>query len=174
MAVISERGSVDATIARCPGAMDGQRLFSTPADDIVLALRPDPPSRQGLHWIDPDFGALYILGNAANGLVKIGAAALIRKRFTAMNAASPVELRLLHFVHLVGAPVAKVVEADVHAGLLEHRRRGEWFELELDAAAEAIAEAVVRARLTFWTESERRSVGATAAKYHAHRMRRGL
>ena len=113
----SERLSVETTIARSPGASDAARLRTTPDDEIALALRPNPRpvTTAGLHWIDPGFASLFLLANAANDLIRIGATDQIRKRFTAMNVASPVELRIVHFVHVVGPLVAKAIETGVHA-----------------------------------------------------------
>jgi hypothetical protein len=133
------RLSVDIAITKFRIASDSARLLSTPAEEIALALRPDP---RPAGWLDPCFGTLYLVTNDANGLIRIGCADRLRKRYTDMNVTSPVQLTIAHFVHLVGMPVAKQVELDLHTTLLAYRRRGEWFEVDLDAAAtQAIADA---------------------------------
>jgi hypothetical protein len=162
------RLSVDIAITQFRIASDSARLLSTPAEEIALALRPDP---RPAGWLDPCFGTLYLVTNDANGLIRIGCADRLRKRYTDMNVTSPVQLTIAHFVHLVGMPVAKQVELDLHTTLLAYRRRGEWFEVDLEAATQEMADAIYRRRFQFWTEAERREVGAAAARCHATRSR---
>lgn len=166
---MNPRLAVDIAITRLPTTSDAGRLLTTPADEVALALRPDP--RPALQWFDPGFGTLYLLTNAANGLIRIGSADQLRKRFTAMNMASPVELTIAHFVHVVGMPIAKQVELSLQTQFITSRRRGEWFDVALEAAAQEMADAIYRRGLRFWAEAERRVVGEVAARCQASRGR---
>lgn len=150
----------DLAIDRFPAACSAERLLKTPDEETHLALRPD--AAKG--WTNPGFGTLYLLTNEANDLVRVGRADRLRKRFTAMNVDSPVNLAIAHFVHVVDPMVARGVEEHLQTRLLPWRIRGEWFGVTVDTAAQALAEIVTRRHLRFWSEAERREVGKLAAR----------
>lgn len=125
------------------------RLRSTPAEDLALALKRDPNRR------DSCLSAVYVVGNEANDLLKIGYADNLKNRFSGLNTGSPVELKILHFVYFVDWIIAKNVESEVHRRLAAFRRRGEWFEVSLEVACEAIAETAVARKFRWWSAAER-------------------
>jgi hypothetical protein len=139
--------------------MDSTRLLATPVVEISLALGSAPRAQT---WIDPQLSAVYIIGNDANDLLKIGYADNLKHRFSGMDCGSPVALRLLHFIYFVGRLVSKSVEGQVHDLLSDHRRKGEWFEVTLSEAAAAIAAVANERHLAWWTEGERRRLGTIA------------
>lgn len=145
------------------------RLLATPADELLLALSKNPDARAD-RFVDPKLSAVYVVGNAVNSLVKIGYADNLRHRFAGLNVGSPVDLDLRHFVYFIGSLVAKNVEGRVHQRLAEHRRRGEWFDVECATAAAAIAGVAQDMRLKWWTEAERRDIGCRAWNVHLSRV----
>lgn len=155
----------DLAIDRYPAASDPDRLLKTPAEEVHLALRPEPRAP----WADPGFGAVFILTNEANNLARIGCTARLRKRYTGLNVDSPVHLDLAHFVHVAGLIVARQIELALQTTFLACRRRGEWFDVAVADAAQELADTVYRRRLRFWSELERRQVGAMAARVEARR-----
>lgn len=67
---------------------------------------------------------VYVIGNAANCLVKIGHSAELDRRLMALQAQSPVKLTLLGV--FAGG---RDVEQTLHSALKLFRKHGEWFEL---------------------------------------------
>jgi hypothetical protein len=147
---------VNFKCALCP-----ERLRRTPTEDVELALRRGP--RGTLQTVS----AVYVVGNAANSLLKIGYADNLKHRMSGLNTGSPVDLQLLHFLYFVDCMVAGMVETAVHKELAEYRRRGEWFEVTMEQAGEAIANAVTSRRLKWFTEAERHEVSKFATECRA-------
>lgn len=163
-----EQPTADILVLRNRGAMDRTRLLSTSKDEMGIVFSALPSSRM---WIDPQLAAVYVVGNSANPLLKIGHADNLKHRFAGLNVGSPVDLQLLHFVFFVGRLVAKSVERQVHDALAAHRSRGEWFNVDLATASSAIAKVTTDRRLAWWTEAERRSLGTAAIrKYDSDRF----
>lgn len=108
--------------------------------------------------------SLYVVANDANSLLKIGYADNLKNRIAGMNTGSPVGLRLVHFLYFVDGMIASDVEREVHKTLASYRRKGEWFEVNRDQAGDAIALAVNARRIKWWSEAERRKVGAFVQK----------
>lgn len=172
MAASTER-SLDMAAARFAPAMSKGRLAGTSEEELRLALSSSPTSRE--RWINPQLGAVYVISNAANSLLKIGHADNLKNRFSGIDCCCPVALKLEHFVYFVGRLVANSVEQQTHAVLKEYRRKGEWFDVPLAIATEAIASVVSSRKLTWWTEYERRELGSKASRVHINRMRqRGM
>lgn len=69
--------------------------------------------------------SLYLI-RAANGFVKIGISANVRKRFDALNASSPIELEL---IFTKTDMFACDLEAQLHKQYAAKRVKGEWFNL---------------------------------------------
>ncbi len=141
--------------------MDAKRLLATPSDELILALGKNPDHRAG-RFVDPKLSAVYVVGNVVNSLLKIGYADNLRHRFAGLNVGSPVGLSLEHFVYFVGSLVAKTVEGRVHQHLAQYRRRGEWFDVDLATAAQALANVTADMKLRWWNEMERRDIGCKA------------
>ena len=159
----NEQGAADRLLSYHTGTRNKERLLSTSQEEFDL-LNTANPSRAG--WIDPQMGAVYVIGNSANSLLKIGHADNVKNRFSGLNVGSPVELELLHFVYFVGRLVAKSVEQYVHGALAEYRRRGEWFEADLPMVGDAISQVAFQRNLKWFTEEQRRRIGTTALKNH--------
>lgn len=159
----NEQGAADRVLSYHTGSRNPGRLISTPKEELEL-LNTATPSRAG--WIDPQMGAVYVIGNAANSLLKIGHADNLKHRFSGLSVGSPVDLELHHFVYFVGSIVAKSVEQQVHKALADYRRRGEWFDVDLATVGQAIAEIALERKLKWWTEEQRRRIGTTALKNH--------
>jgi hypothetical protein len=88
---------------------------------------------------------LYIF-EADNGLIKIGKALHALERLDNLNAASPIEIRLVARFRVPNA-LAYKLEHICHAELAEHLARGkEWFRISTVEAYELVA-AVIRANL---------------------------
>lgn len=159
----NEQGAADRLLSYHTGTRNKERLLFTPQAEFDL-LNTATPSRAG--WIDPQMGAVYVIGNAANSLLKIGHADNLKHRFSGLNVGSPVDLELIHFVYFVGRIVAKSVEQYVHAALAEYRRRGEWFDVDLPTIGAAISQVSFERNLKWFTEEQRRRIGTTALKNH--------
>lgn len=142
----------DWALGHFPCQLSQARLRRTPQEDIELALSRAP---RGMLRI---LSAVYVIANAANDLVKIGYADNLGQRMSGLNCGSPVDLELVHFVYFVDEYIAKCVEGDAHRALAEHRRKGEWFNVTLDQAGEAIAQSANARRLRWWSEAERRKL----------------
>lgn len=67
-------------------------------------------------------GFVYFIEAAELGLVKIGYATNVKRRFAVLQTASPVELRLLNAI-----ASDRAGERVIHARFAHLRRRGEWF-----------------------------------------------
>lgn len=159
----TEQGAADRVLSYHTGTRNKERLVSTPQAEFDL-LHTATPSRAV--WIDPQMGAVYVIGNEANSLVKIGHADNLKHRFSGLNVGSPVELELLHFVYFAGRIVAKSVEQHVHSALAKYRRRGEWFDVDLPTIGNAISQVVFHRNLKWFTEEQRRRIGSSALKNH--------
>lgn len=132
---------------QCELSLD--RLRMTPDHEIELAKTKDPRHHASC------LSAVYVVGNAANTLHKIGYADNLKIRFNGLNTGSPVELYLRHFVYFVDFSIAKQVESGAHKRLSEYRRRGEWFEVTKEQAGEAIAAVALERKFRWWTAAER-------------------
>lgn len=141
--------------------MDPARLLKTPTHELTLALARNPDARSN-RFIDPKLSAVYVVGNCVNSLHKIGYADNLKHRFSGLNTGSPVDLTLEHFVYFVGSLVAKTVEGRVHQLLASDRMRGEWFDVDVPTAANAIAQVAGEMKLKWWNEMERRDIGCRA------------
>ena len=159
MPLPNESRSADIVLLRNKGAMASVRLLATPQEEILQTLGSAPFART---WIDPQLSAVYVIGNDANDLLKIGYADNLKHRFSGMDCGSPVPIRLLHFIYFVGRLVSKSVESQVHDILSDKRRKGEWFDVTLPEAAAAIAAVALERKLSWWTEDERRRLGTVA------------
>ena len=138
----------DKAVANFKCALSIDRLKATPQAELdLLKTRPPRGSTSGV-------SSVYVIGNDANGLVKIGYADNLRNRFSGLNCGSPVCLRVLHFVHVVDGCIAKRVEGLVHKRLADKRRKGEWFEVSVAEAAAAIGEVLLENKYRWWTEEE--------------------
>lgn len=145
---------------RCSNCPD--RLRQTSKGEIDLALSRVPRGTiQAL-------SSVYVIGNEANGLHKIGYADNLGNRLSGLSVGSPVPLFLRHFLYFVDFLVAQRVEKEAHRILAEYRRRGEWFDVTAAQAGEAIAQAVTAQRIKWWSEPERRELSAFVAKARAH------
>jgi ribosome-binding protein aMBF1 (putative translation factor) len=102
-------------------------------------------------------GTLYAIASEGTALVKIGCTTgTVEKRLKSLQTGQPFSLHVLASVP-VEADVQRI-EKQVHAFLAQERRRGEWFEISLDAAA--LAALVVRAVQFVKQADERRSTPA--------------
>lgn len=151
----------DKAVADFECALSPARLLETPADELVQALT---LARRRTS----ELSTVYVIGNDANSLLKVGYADNLRTRFGGLNTGSPVTLRLVHFLHVVDGAIAIRVESETHKLLAEHRRKGEWFEVSLPDAAKALASVMITNKLRWWTEEERLRL-AEAAKESAAR-----
>lgn len=161
-----ESRSADRAIMRSTGCRDASRLTATPSEEIEIVLGNRPRRWSADGWIDPKLSAIYVIAANALGLVKVGHTRDIRTRLTILNAESPVALELAHFVYVAGPPLSKIVEAEAHAGLADHRVRGEWFSVSAEAAGQAIGAALAARGFKFWSELDRQRIGFDAAKIH--------
>lgn len=139
----------DRAVANFKCDLSKERLLRTPEEDLQLVKA--KTSRNSSVYLS----AVYVVGNTANSLLKIGYADHLKTRISGMNTGSPVELRLLHFVYFVDGILAKNIEGDTHRKLSAYRRRGEWFEVTLEQAAQGIAESVAARGYRWWSEAER-------------------
>lgn len=164
--------AADKAIARSPGCLDPGRIYSTPQEEIDLALAHRPRTQDSTNWIDPRLSCVYVIANEANDLCKLGHANDLRSRFSSMQTGSPVQLHIAHFIFVAGPPVAKWVEAFAHQLLKQHRIKGEWFRVDVETAAQAIAMPIIQRNLRWWSEEDRRKLGKEAAKVHCRDLRR--
>lgn len=167
MPLPSESRTADILLLRNRGEMDRRRLFSTPQSEIDQVFGSAPHVRS---WIDPQLSAVYVIGNEANSLLKIGYADNLKHRFAGIDCGSPVGLTLHHFIYFVGRLVSKSVESQVHDLLTDRRRKGEWFDVTLLEAVTAIAAVATERKLNWWTEEERRRLGTVALDHDLARQ----
>lgn len=158
---------VEWAIAHYRCELSQERLRSTPAKDVELALSRDPRGSVQM------MSAVYVIGNAANNLMKIGYADNLKSRISGLSCGSPVELRLAHFVYFVDGFVCKTVETEAHKLLADRRRKGEWFEVTAEEAGEAIASSANARKFRWFSEEERRHLAdfirKSCAKYEERR-----
>lgn len=81
---------------------------------------------------------IYVIGVGANP-VKVGIAADLQQRLSALQVGCPDPLVVHHFM-VVPTVVAQRVEAAAHRILKPHHRRGEWFDVEADHAFAVVQE----------------------------------
>lgn len=155
----------DRAIANFKCELSHQRLLSTPDEELALALGKLPRGIANL-------SAVYVVGNDANSLLKIGYADNLRSRLSGLRCNSPVETKLLHFLYFVDGMVAKHVESAAHKTLAARRRHGEWFEASLEEVAWAIASVVSTNKLRWWTEEERHRLGRFIEQAYARHEER--
>lgn len=79
----------------------------------------------------------FVLGG---GLVKIGRAIDVDKRFRSLECGSPVPLELARVV-----PGERGLECDLHRYFAAYRKHGEWFDLKAWEAIEPLSDDEVRA-----------------------------
>lgn len=163
----SEINAADKVTVSSKGCQNPDRAIFTPQEDAELALTLNPPCGRGMkQWIDPKLAAIYVVGNEANHLCKVGYARDIRKRVLGMQGQSPVPLRLFHFVYVVGSLIAKIAEADVHAAFDPERQHGEWFSACPNEIAQVMGEIIKQHGYKWWDEKGRRELGFAAARLH--------
>lgn len=98
-------------------------------------------------------GTIYAIGAQGTSLIKIGSTRLsVATRLQTLQTGQPFPLHLLATVP-VAANVRRI-EQQVHRFLAQERRRGEWFDIALDAAA--LEHLVVRAVQCMQQEDESR------------------
>jgi hypothetical protein len=156
----------DSALVSFECEMSPKRLRKASDEDLELAVGKAP--RGTIQTLS----AVYVVSNAANSLLKIGYADNLKQRISGMRTGSPVELKLQHFIYFVDCMIAGMVEKDAHDELAEYRRRGEWFEITIEQAGEAIAKSVTSRRLKWWTEAERRDLGKHMAEHYARHQER--
>lgn len=83
---------------------------------------------------------VYIIGPISGKPVKVGYATDARKRLAALQVGNPSELHILHLVELLNDSEAEQLESILHHALSDHHIRGEWFDVSIDDATEAINE----------------------------------
>lgn len=163
----SEIMAADKVTTASRGCSDEQRLLATPIEDVNLAVSPDPGPGRGIkRWIDPQLAAVYVIGNTADNLFKIGYTRELRRRVVGIQCSCPVQIVLCHFVYVVGNLIAKLVEADLHAAFAEERKHGEWFEIHPADVAEIMAAIIKERGYLWWDEQGRRALGSSAASVH--------
>ena len=119
--------------------IDGQEVRVIPRRVMeMLSSGFDKPS----NWREPPPAAPYVERGVvyfirANGFVKIGRTTNFDNRFAKLQTGSPHPLEVLLTI-----PGGSRREAEIHADLIEHRYRGEWFHEcpEVMAYIEAIDE----------------------------------
>lgn len=94
-------------------------VFQLPENAITLPPRPQPK-----------FSSVYFIGGDT-GAIKIGFAKNVMTRLAALQANSPIPLRVL-----VSGPGTLKDERIYHARFAAHRLHGEWFERHPDILAE--------------------------------------
>lgn len=163
----SEIKAADKVTVSSRGCTNLDRALFTPAKEIELVMSLNPPHGRGIKkWIDPKLAAIYVIGNQANNLCKIGYARDVRKRVLSIQGSCPVPVHLHHFVYVVGNLLAKFIEADVHDFFGEARRHGEWFEADPNEIAPIIWAAIDERGYIWWDEYGRRELGFKAARLH--------
>jgi hypothetical protein len=163
----SEIRASEKAAANSRGCSDLVRAICTPIEDLELAMSLDPRRRQeGKDWIDPKLAVVYVIGNQANNLCKIGYSRELRKRVLTIQGSCPIPIVLHHFVYVVGALVAKVVEAEVHECLGEERQHGEWFNVTPEYASAMIHTVIAERGYVWWDEKGRRELGYRAGRIH--------
>jgi DNA-binding XRE family transcriptional regulator len=90
----------------------------------------------------PKGGTIYAIGMEGTSLIKIGSTTTsVESRLKLLQTGQPFPLRIL--AHVPVETDVLIIEHRIHAFLAEERRRGEWFDIALDA--EALTTLVVRA-----------------------------
>ncbi|WP_376960079.1 GIY-YIG nuclease family protein [Azospirillum sp. A26] len=84
--------------------------------------------------------SVYVIG-PESGPLKIGISSDINKRLAALQTGSADKLSV-HYSTDIPDGKARAVEAAAHAMLRERRKSGEWFDITLDEAQDAIREAM--------------------------------
>lgn len=109
-----------------PGYINGRLILLDRATCRPLPVQgPSEPEYPVLHRIADEkkrFGKCYFIGGEA-GHIKIGYSVDVPARLTAIQACSPIPLKVLAVID-GGEPR----EAAYHAQFREHRRHGEWFD----------------------------------------------
>lgn len=83
---------------------------------------------------------IYIVGASTNP-VKVGLASNMAARLQMLQTGCPDTL-IVHRTHRVDRAFAKTVESRAHIILAPHHRRGEWFNVDVEAASAAVELAV--------------------------------
>lgn len=116
---------------------------------------------------------VYFIEAVGLDLIKIGFARDVWRRLADLQAASPVELRMLGVICEAGV----TLERKIHSQLAEYRVRGEWFR-RCDQIAEYLRqtvtpgqyEAAMRARYTTLTANEQAALEKARAFYRRRRV----
>jgi hypothetical protein len=87
---------------------------------------------------------VYLIGNAANSLIKIGrSGSCVHARLAMLEIGSPVDLTLLHIEECQSNEWAVALETGLHWIFAEQRVRGEWFAVTVDEVRARVNDAVV-------------------------------
>jgi DNA-binding XRE family transcriptional regulator len=115
----------------------------------------------------PKGGTIYAIGMEGTSLIKIGSTTTsVERRLKSLQTGQPHPLHILANIP-VEIDVQKI-ERQVHAFLTTERRRGEWFDVDIDH--EALAALVVRAVQFVQEEEIQHSTSAPRTQYpHAAR-----
>lgn len=81
--------------------------------------------------------SIYVVSISDEGPVKIGIASNMSTRLSGIQTGSPVKLTVSH-LHIVHGD-AFALEKAVHASLASRRLHGEWFDVSVHIAVEAIS-----------------------------------
>ncbi|UPT89574.1 GIY-YIG nuclease family protein [Bradyrhizobium barranii subsp. apii] len=84
---------------------------------------------------------LYVIQDPGSGFLKIGKAFDPEGRLSQFQTGTPHQLTIVHTHCCEDDAEAPALEPMVHRILAEHRVRGEWFNVTLDQAKAAIAQA---------------------------------
>lgn len=96
---------------------------------------------------------IYILGTQDNP-VKIGFAADVTSRVIQLQIGCPDPL-IVHKALPVSSLIAGTIEGLIHGRLIDHHRRGEWFNIDASAAADLCAEVIHEVTERFLGQQER-------------------
>jgi hypothetical protein len=123
----------DSNVFSLLAELDGAGLFGEdtgfPTSAEPLPEAPKKLARQ----------SVYVMESA--GRIKIGIAANVKSRLSAVQTGNPNPVTL---VWSVAVPDAVLIEMQAHAILSAHRMIGEWFNCTRDQAVEAVRSAIER------------------------------
>lgn len=84
-----------------------------------------------------DSGCIYAIGWDEGGPIKIGKAKTMRARLDILQTGCPYQLRILHHSRLYQTG-AVYIERKIHSMLADSKMCGEWFNVSLEEAIDAI------------------------------------
>lgn len=82
--------------------------------------------------------SVYVVASEKCKPVKIGHTKNAAKRLGSIQTGSPVKLFIHENTEMMSLPEAKAIEARVHEALKDHRMNGEWFDVDVQDAVDAI------------------------------------